>query len=84
MTRRYAGILGYLGMAIMLARGAINGGGIEGTLTQAIAALLIMALIGAVVGAIAQTTIDESVRSSLESQLAAAGELETQDTTSSV
>lgn len=70
MGRSYAGVLGYLAAAITLARGAISGSGLEGTLTTAIAAMAIFAVVGFVLGSIAQTTIDHSVRDQLENQLA--------------
>ena len=70
MARAYAGILGYLAMAVTMLRGALHGAGVEGTIVQAVAAMAVMAIVGAVVGAIAQHTVDESVRISLEKELA--------------
>jgi hypothetical protein len=74
MGRVYAGILGPLAMAVVICRGWLDSGGVEGTLTQAIVFLFVFALIGAVLGHIAQVTVDESVRVKLESQLAQQGE----------
>jgi hypothetical protein len=69
MGRVYAGILGPLAMAVVICRGWLSSGGVEGTLTQAIAFLFLFALVGGVLGHIAQAAIDESVRSKLEQQL---------------
>ncbi len=70
MARVYAGVLGFLGMGITLLRGAIAGGGLEGTVSSAVYAMVTLALVGFVVGWIAEATIDESVRSRMEKQLA--------------
>ena len=69
MGRVYAGILGPLAMAVVICRGWLASGGVEGTLTLAIVYLAVFALLGAILGHIAQTTIDESVRARLEQQL---------------
>ena len=70
MGRIYAGILGPLAMAIVLCRGLKDSGGVEGTLTLAIARLAAFAVVGSVLGQIAQATVDESVRLKIEQQLA--------------
>ncbi len=70
MGRAYAGILGPLAMAVVICRGWLVSGGVEGTLTHAVLFLFLFAAVGAVLGHIAETTVDESVRSRLESQLA--------------
>jgi hypothetical protein len=69
MGRLYAGILGPLAMTIVICRGWLNSGGVEGTLTLATLSLAGFALVGAVLGHIAQTTIDQSVRMKLEREL---------------
>jgi hypothetical protein len=69
MSRVYAGILGPLAMAVVICRGVIGSGGVEGTLTSAIAYLAIFSIVGAIVGQIAQNTVDESVRATLQEQL---------------
>ena len=76
MGRVYAGILGPLAMAVVICRGWLDSGGVEGTLTQAVLYLALFAVVGAILGHLAQTTIDESVRAKLQSQLThhAAGE----------
>ncbi|MDA8745538.1 hypothetical protein N9N28_12975 [Rubripirellula amarantea] len=71
MGRAYAGVLGYLAAAVTLTRGVIAGGGVEGTLLSAIAAMAIFAVTGFVLGSVAQVTVDQSVRERLESQLQA-------------
>jgi hypothetical protein len=70
MGRVYAGILGPLAMAVIICRGWLESGGVEGTLTLAICYLAVFSLLGACLGHIAQTTIDESVRAKIEQQLA--------------
>ena len=70
MSRVYAGILGPLAMAVVICRGWLDSGGVEGTLSQATVYLVVFSIIGALVGHLAQTTVDESVRSKLEQQLA--------------
>jgi hypothetical protein len=74
MSRVYAGILGPLAMAVVICRGWLDSGGVEGTLSQATVYLVVFSVIGALVGHIAQTTIDESVRSKLEQQLSGQAE----------
>jgi hypothetical protein len=70
MGRVYAGILGPLAMAVIICRGWLESGGVEGTLTLAIGYLAVFAILGACLGHIAQTTIEESVRAKIEHQLA--------------
>ena len=62
MGRVYAGILGPLAMAVIICRGWLESGGVEGTLTFAVVYLAVFTILGAILGHIAQTTIDESVR----------------------
>jgi hypothetical protein len=70
MSRVYAGILGPLAMAVVICRGWLGSGGVEGTLTVATASLIVFSFVGAILGHLAETTIDESVRMRLEQQLA--------------
>jgi hypothetical protein len=70
MGRVYAGTLGPLAMAVVICRGWLSSGGVEGTLSMATLQLFLFAVVGACLGHIAQTTIDESVRAKLEQQLA--------------
>ena len=74
MGRAYAGILGSLAMAVVICRGVIGSGGVANTLTTAIAYLAVFSLVGAIIGHIAQVTVDESVRTTLEQQLAVSAE----------
>jgi hypothetical protein len=69
MSRAYAGILGTLAMAVVICRGWLASGGVEGTLTQAVAYLVVFAVIGAILGHLAQSTVDESVRMKLQAEL---------------
>ncbi|HEX4414358.1 MAG TPA: hypothetical protein VH107_12065 [Lacipirellulaceae bacterium] len=70
MSRVYAGILGPLAMAVIICRGWLDSGGVEGTLWLATISLVGFSVVGALIGHLAQATIDESVRSKLEQQLA--------------
>jgi hypothetical protein len=69
MGRAYAGILGPLAMAVVICRGWLGSGGVEGTLALATTYLALFAVLGAILGHLAQKTIDESVRATLEQQL---------------
>jgi hypothetical protein len=70
MGRVYAGVLGTLAMAVVLSRGAMDSGGVEGTLTMAMVWMVVFAIVGSVLGQIAQATVDESVRFKIERELA--------------
>jgi len=70
MGRVYAGILGPLAMTVVICRGWLGAGGVEGTLGLAIVYLTVFSIAGALIGQIAQSTVDESVRAQLEQQLA--------------
>jgi hypothetical protein len=74
MGRVYAGILGPLAMSVVICRGWLGSGGVEGTLTLATTHLVLFAAIGAILGHLAQTTVDESVRAKLEQELSKAGD----------
>ena len=69
MARAYAGVLGLLGMSVTLMRGALQGGGFEGTVTTAVVAMLALAGVGLLVGQVAEATVDESVRQRLQAQI---------------
>lgn len=69
MARAYAGVLGSLGMAVTLLRGAMHGGGFEGTVTTAVVAMFALAGVGWFVGQVAEATVDESVRQRLQAQI---------------
>ncbi len=69
MARAYAGVLGSLGMAVTMARGAILGAGIEGTAMTAVVAMLALAVVGLVVGGVAEATVDRSVFDQLEKKV---------------
>jgi hypothetical protein len=69
MGRVYAGVLGSLAMTVVICRGWLGSGGIEGTLGLAVLYLAIFSVVGALIGHLAQATIDESVRAKLEQQL---------------
>jgi hypothetical protein len=69
MGRAYAGVLGPLAMAVVICRGWLVSGGVEGTLTQATVSLVLFSIVGAFLGQIAEATVDESVRAKLQAQL---------------
>lgn len=69
MGRVYAGVLGPLAMAVVIFRGVVGSGGVEGTLSLATLYLAIFSIAGALIGQVAQGTVDESVRAKLEEQL---------------
>ena len=73
MAKTYAGVLGSLGVAVAMLRGAIAGAGLEGTVLTSVNAMIALAAVGFVVGSIAETTVDNSVRTRLESRLAELG-----------
>ena len=75
MGRMYAGVLGPLAMFVVICRGWLASGGVEGTLGLAILYLVVFSIVGALIGQLAQSTIDESVRAQLEQQLSHQTEL---------
>lgn len=68
-------------MAVVICRGLMDSGGVEGTLTSATLSLAAFAVLGAVLGHIAQNTVDESVRARLEQQLAPRARAESKEAT---
>jgi hypothetical protein len=72
MGRSYAGILGPLAFVTELARGALRSAGTESTVTTAVAALFAFAAIGFVLGELAGWIVNDSVRSRLALEIAAA------------
>jgi hypothetical protein len=76
MGRLYAGIMGFLAMAVVLCRGVKDSAGVEGSLTMATLSMIAFAVVGSVLGHIAQTTVDESVRLKIERELAVAASSE--------
>ncbi len=70
MGRAYAGTLGPLAFACVIARGVIAGAGVEGTLATASAALFVFASIGTIVGQLAEMLVNESVRKQFQSAMA--------------
>ena len=70
MGRIYAGILGPLAMTVVICRGIKESGGVEGTLTLATLSLVVFAIVGFALGHLAQTTVEQSVRQTIETELA--------------
>jgi hypothetical protein len=71
MGRAYAGTLGPLAFASIIARGVIVGAGLEGTLAAASAALFVFAAVGYIVGQLAEFLVNESVRTQFQAAMAA-------------
>jgi hypothetical protein len=71
MGRAYAGTLGPLAFACVVARGVGAGAGVEGTLATASAALFVFATIGYIVGQLAEMLVNESVRRQFQAAMAA-------------
>jgi hypothetical protein len=78
MGRTYAGILGPLGFALVVARGVATLGGVEATLLAASAALFVFAVIGYFVGQTANYLVNDSVRSQFHQAMAEWNEKEKQ------
>lgn len=71
MARTYAGVLGLTACGTILARGLLQGSGVETTMLAAVGGLFLFALIGCVAGALADQFVRESVRTQFQSALAA-------------
>lgn len=74
MGRIYAGVLGSVAFATVLARSLIHVGGIESSLGQAVVCLLLFSMVGGALGRLAEWIVDDSVRARLAGELAAAAE----------
>ena len=70
MGRAYAGTLGPLACALVIARGLIAGAGVEPTLLAASGALFAFGLVGYIAGQVADALVRESVRSQFQSAMA--------------
>jgi hypothetical protein len=71
MGRSYAGILGPLAFATIVARGAIAGWPLEPTLLSASVAVFLFAAIGYLAGHTAEFLINQSVRTQFQLAIAA-------------
>jgi len=71
MGRGYAGILGSLAFALLIARGAAIGAGVEGTLVAASSGMFLFAALGYIAGQTGDYLIRDSVRSQFRSAMAA-------------
>ena len=72
MGRSYAGILGPLAFLTEIARGASRSAGTESTVMTAVAALFVFAFVGFVLGELAGWIVNDSIRSRLAAEIAAA------------
>jgi hypothetical protein len=71
MARIYAGILGLLAFATVVARGIVHAAAAADTIWQACGMLLVFAGLGGVIGQLARWIVDDSIRNQLAAQLAA-------------
>jgi hypothetical protein len=71
MARIYAGILGLLAFATVVARGVAHQISPNPTIWQACVMLFVFAAVGYLIGGTARWLVDDSVRGQLASQLAA-------------
>lgn len=82
MGRKYAGILGSLAFALVVARSLVTGRLGPESLWPAMAAMLVMAALGWLAGALAESLVSEAVRTrfaaALQEQQAAAEQTEPQ------
>ena len=70
MGRAYAGILGPLAFALVIARGVVAGSGLEATLLAACASLFVFAAAGYLAGRTAEFLIRDSVKSQFQQAVA--------------
>jgi hypothetical protein len=71
MARIYAGILGLLAFATVVARGVAQQSAPNATIWQACGMLFVFAAVGFLIGSTARWIVDDSVRGQLASQMAA-------------
>ena len=71
MGRTYAGILGPLAFAVVLARGVIDASHVATTLTIATASLFLFAGIGYLVGRIADSIVLQNIKVQLDAEIEA-------------
>lgn len=72
MARTFAAVMALIGMQVSLLRAMKDGAGFEGTIPIALAWMALLGAVGMIVGTIAQYTVDESVRTKIEAEFAAA------------
>ncbi len=70
MGRNYAGILGPVAFATVVARGLLDGSGLEPTLKLACVCLFGFAALGYVIGQIGGRVVSDSVKAQFDKQLA--------------
>jgi hypothetical protein len=70
MGRAYAGILGPLAFALVIARSAASGGGMEATLLAASLALFAFAAVGYLAGQMADYLVRDTVRTQFQRAMA--------------
>ena len=78
MGRIYAGVLGWVALVTMIARGLVHQGDAGNTMLYATAAMFTFAGIGWIAGSIAESTVAESVRRQFDEEVAANAEASSQ------
>jgi hypothetical protein len=71
MARIYAGILGLLAFATVVARGVAHESSLNSTVWMACSMLFVFAAVGSLIGGAARWIVDDSVRGELASRMAA-------------
>jgi hypothetical protein len=71
MARIYAGILGLLAFATVVARGVAHESSLDSTVWMACSMLFVFAAVGYLIGGAARFVVDDSVRGQLALQMAA-------------
>ncbi|MCC6494353.1 MAG: hypothetical protein IT424_15180 [Pirellulales bacterium] len=72
MARKYAAIMASVGMTLVLLRALHRGGGLEAALTSGVVWMVTFGVVGYLLGSIARATVDDSVRQSMQYEIAIA------------
>ncbi len=71
MSRVYAGVLGFVAFAMVIARSTFDRQGVSTALPYACGALTVFAVVGAIVGKVADAVVAESVQQDLRIEIEA-------------
>ena len=69
MAKLYAGVLGVLAYWIVVMRGLLLGCSVDETMPLAIGVLVVFAMLGYLIGTIALSTVNESVTTTIKSEI---------------
>jgi hypothetical protein len=72
VARKFAAIMASLGMTLVLLRALYHRGGLEAALTSGVFWMVAFGVVGYMLGAIARMTVDDSVRQSMQYEIAIA------------